>query len=62
MIESVVLRDGLRDRELTVVQFLKLPLDQRIRLLLEHKVCFFDEQRLPIERQEALVLLRDLQR
>jgi hypothetical protein len=62
VIARVVLRDGLSERELSVAQFLQLPLDQRIQLLLEHKIAFYDAQQKPIERQDAMKQLRDVRR
>jgi hypothetical protein len=62
VIARVLLRSGNEDRELSVEQFLKLPLDQRIQLILEQNVSFYDEQQLLLDRQEALKELRTWRR
>lgn len=62
MITRVRLTAGNEDRELSVEQFLKLPLDQRIQLILEQHVSFFDETKQLMDRQVALKELRTWRR
>lgn len=62
MIAHVRLNTGDEDRELSVEQFLKLPLDMRIQMLLEQHVSFFDEHQQLMDRQEALKELRTRRR
>lgn len=62
MITRVRLTAGNEDRELSVEQFLKLPLDQRIQLILEQHVSFFDETKQLMDRQVALKELRSWRR
>jgi hypothetical protein len=62
MIVHVRLNTDDEDRELSVEQFLKLPLDTRIQMLLEQHVSFFDEHKRLIDRQEALKELRTRRR
>jgi hypothetical protein len=62
VIARVLLRTGNEDRELSVEQFLKLPLDKRIQMILEQHVSFFDEQKQLMDRQEALKELRTWRR
>ena len=65
-VRSVIARVRLRadneDRELSVEQFLSLPLDKRIQLILEQHVTFFDERKQLMDRQAALKELRTLRR
>jgi hypothetical protein len=62
VIARVLLHTGNEDRELSVDQFLKLPLDKRIQLILEQNVAFYDEQQGLMDRQEALKELRTWRR
>jgi hypothetical protein len=53
----IVLTENGRRRELTVEQFLDLPLDQRIHLVLSRALEFYDANQ-PVARNVALASLR----
>jgi hypothetical protein len=61
VINRVILRSSGHNEELSVAQFLHLPLDQRIQFILEHAVTFYEGGEV-VDRQDALKYLRTLQR
>jgi hypothetical protein len=60
MPDRVVLSDGGKLRELTVQEFLQLPIHVRVRAILGRSVEFYAGSVL-VERQEALKVLRSLE-
>jgi hypothetical protein len=61
VITRVVLLSADSSQELSVAQFLQLPLDQRIQLILERAVTFYEDRTL-IDHQDAMRYLRTLKR
>jgi hypothetical protein len=61
VITRVIVLSADRNRELSVEGFLQLPLDERIQLILERAVTFYDDRTL-IDHQEAMKYLRTLKR
>jgi hypothetical protein len=61
VINRVIVHSADRNRELSVEGFLQLPLDERIQLILERAVTFYDDRTL-IDHQEAMKYLRTLKR
>jgi hypothetical protein len=57
VIDRVILRSAGHNEELSVQQFLHLPLDDRIRFILEHAVTFYEGR-----EQDALKYLRTVKR
>jgi hypothetical protein len=55
--DRIVLVEGGRRRELSVREFLAMPLDVRIRAILQRAVEFYDGEH-EIDRQSALKFLR----
>jgi hypothetical protein len=53
-------QDGDRPAEMSVGDFLALPLDRRVRLVLEQQLQFFDEAGRALPVAEGLKLLRAL--
>jgi hypothetical protein len=61
VIDRVVLSSTGHNEELSVAQFLHLPLDDRIRFILEHAVTFYQGGEI-VDRQDALKYLRTVKR
>ena len=61
MIDRVVLTAGETSRELSLGQFLELPLHERIQLILERAVTFYSGDHV-IDRQDAMRYLRNVNR
>jgi hypothetical protein len=56
----VVQENGGRAAEMSVSEFLALPLDQRVRLILEQQLHFYDEGGHRLSTAEGLKLLKSL--
>jgi hypothetical protein len=52
--------DGGRTTELSVSEFLALPLDRRVRLVLEQQLQFYDEAGQRLSAADGLKLLKGL--
>lgn len=61
MINRVVLQSTTGSEALSLEQFLELPLNQRIALILARAVTFYRDEVI-VERQEAMRLLRTVRR
>jgi hypothetical protein len=57
-LKRVVIQDGDHSADLSVGEFLAMPLDRRVRLVLEQRLKFFDEAGKPLSAADGLKLLR----
>lgn len=51
---SISVKQGAGHNLMSPAEFVRLPVSQRIQLLMEHKVVFLDEDGKPIEPHEAV--------
>jgi hypothetical protein len=57
-LKRVVIQDGDNSADLSVGEFLALPLDRRVRLVLEQRLQFFDDTGGRLSAADGLKLLR----
>ena len=57
-LNHVVVQEGGRPWKMSVAEFLALPLDRRVRLVLEQQLEFFDQAGMRLPIAEGLKLLR----
>jgi hypothetical protein len=56
----VGVQSGGRTSEMSVADFLALPLDHRVRLILEQSLHFYDEEGRPLSTADGLRMLKSL--
>jgi hypothetical protein len=61
VISRVILASSSGNQELSLDQFLQLPLDQRIQLIMQRAATFYRDEAV-VERQEAMRYLRTVKR
>jgi hypothetical protein len=54
---SISVKQGAGHNLMTPAEFVRLPVSQRIQLLMEHKVTFLDEDGKPIPPHDAVAQL-----
>ena len=59
-LRRVGVREGGRTTALSVAEFLALPLDRRVRLVLEQQLQFYDESGQRLSAADGLRLLKGL--
>jgi hypothetical protein len=57
-LSRVAVQDGGRTCEMSVSEFLAMPLDRRVRLVLEQQIEFYDEAGRRLSTADGLKLLR----
>ena len=57
-LSRVAVRNGVGHDDMSVSDFLALPLDRRVRLVLEQQLVFYDEAGRRLSTAEGLKLLR----
>jgi hypothetical protein len=57
-LSRVSVQEGDRSTDMSVAEFLALPLDRRVRLVLEQQIQFFDEAGRRLATAEGVKLLR----
>ena len=51
---SISVKQGAGHNHMTPAEFVRMPVSQRIQLLMEHKVVFLDDEGKPMEPHEAV--------
>jgi hypothetical protein len=57
-LSRVAVQDGDRTSEMSVSEFLAMPLDRRVRLVLQQQLQFYDEKGRLLSAADGLKLLR----
>jgi hypothetical protein len=61
-LSRVTVEDGGQTVALSLDQFLALPLDRRVQLILAKQIQFHDETGVPISATDGLKLLKEMRR
>ncbi len=57
-IAQIAVKQGIGYNTVKPEQFFEKPRDERVRLIMEHKVLFYDEAGVQVPTKEALQLLK----